>query len=50
MPRTWNMERTKQFIGEIGRRGSRTFTSLYETRRNTRVHRNASVVFGDDEE
>ncbi|KAI6192197.1 Globin [Aphelenchoides bicaudatus] len=50
MPRTWNMERTMRFMGELGRRGSRTFTNLYDNRRSIRVPRNSSVIFECDDE
>jgi hypothetical protein len=39
-----------RFMGELGRRGSRTFTNLYDNRRSIRVPRNTSVIFeGEDE-
>ena len=44
------MERTMRFMGELGRRSSRTFSNIYESRRSMRVPRNTSVIFESENE
>lgn len=44
------MERTMRFMGELGRRGSRTFSNIYESRRSMRLPRNTSTIFENEDE